>query len=419
MQTSIFDNFALPEKGIFTGEPPFPLFVDQREFICAQIPGLESTDYFLIELLRKDTPEIRLVIEIYCREREFIQKIKFIKEELFTNVKPKFDILVNRLTSALQGLDRIHILLLNSLSRVLYNPITDYYIFFNEIIHTVNVVALHQSYIEKYLDIEPMVQAFSLTYSDRLFAGHPVIYMLREPFRYLSDISNLMLKATSFIRINKKAELQDFANNCKNILNAADSLPMLEKIAKNFIIEPFPIVENGRRFIRQGICLKHCRKDVTERAIVLFSDVFVYAQPHRGMWMVPAVYPLNKMKLLLKTGENFLLNVFTPRKSFILQFKSLDEAKSWYDTMDNAIAVARFGDETDFDVAPLWQPDKTTTTCSICHQEHTIFNRRHHCRSCGAVACSECLKYRVVVKEVSDKPVMVCLNCYNKLGDGK
>ena len=37
-----------------------------------------------------------------------------------------------------------------------------------------------------------------------------------------------------------------------------------------------------------------------------------------------------------------------------------------------------------------WAPDNSRNTCSICGDAFTLFNRRHHCRCCGQLVCSDC-----------------------------
>ncbi|EAX90340.1 FYVE zinc finger family protein [Trichomonas vaginalis G3] len=416
---SIFDEISIPEKGLFNEDPPFPLLIEPKELMAAQISGLESTDYFLIDLLKRDSPQVRIVIETYLREREFISTIRYLKDKIVANCIDNFALIPTKLIPPIQNLESIHILLLNALSRILTNPLSDYYIFFNEIIHTVNVVPIHQQYIAKCLEIEPMCQTFSINVDHLEPKSKLFIHLFREPLTYISDIASLVLKASKLISTNRTQEMVEFSNNCKNILMSIDSIPILEKIAKNFLIEPFPIVEPGRRFIKQGTCLKHCRKDVSERIIILFSDFFVYAQPHGGKWMVPAAYHLSKMKIELPKADIHCISIYSPRKSFVLEFKSASEVKSWYDAISNSISNVQAGTDNNFEVAPIWMPDSSTQVCMICHQEHTFFVRRHHCRACGAVACSDCLKYRAIVKGVSPTPVKVCFNCYQKIMNQK
>ncbi|GME97550.1 unnamed protein product [Ambrosiozyma monospora] len=39
---------------------------------------------------------------------------------------------------------------------------------------------------------------------------------------------------------------------------------------------------------------------------------------------------------------------------------------------------------------PVWQPDEDATECPNCNREFTFFFRKHHCRKCGRIFCSDC-----------------------------
>eukprot|EP01051_Picozoa_sp_SAG22_P010231 SAG22_NODE_907_length_6555_cov_19.560099_4_plen_137_part_00 len=39
----------------------------------------------------------------------------------------------------------------------------------------------------------------------------------------------------------------------------------------------------------------------------------------------------------------------------------------------------------------VWQSDETTANCRCCETKFSLFNRRHHCRVCGLIYCSDCL----------------------------
>ena len=40
-----------------------------------------------------------------------------------------------------------------------------------------------------------------------------------------------------------------------------------------------------------------------------------------------------------------------------------------------------------------WTRDENTTNCTSCTLKFTILIRKHHCRKCGQIFCSECSKY--------------------------
>ena len=39
---------------------------------------------------------------------------------------------------------------------------------------------------------------------------------------------------------------------------------------------------------------------------------------------------------------------------------------------------------------PSWTPDDERNNCSRCDGPFTMLNRKHHCRACGKIFCSEC-----------------------------
>jgi len=61
-----------------------------------------------------------------------------------------------------------------------------------------------------------------------------------------------------------------------------------------------------------------------------------------------------------------------------------------------------------------YREDSESPQCTTCNKQFTFFNRRHHCRSCGAVFCVDCLALRYVPNY--DGEQMVCMNCWKKMG---
>jgi hypothetical protein len=48
-------------------------------------------------------------------------------------------------------------------------------------------------------------------------------------------------------------------------------------------------------------------------------------------------------------------------------------------------------------VLPPWQPDSAVTHCPVCNKQFTFLFRKHHCRKCGRVVCSQCSPHRITI----------------------
>jgi len=64
----------------------------------------------------------------------------------------------------------------------------------------------------------------------------------------------------------------------------------------------------------------------------------------------------------------------------------------------------------------LWVPDHAASACMGCHTQFWFGRRKHHCRSCGRLFCSECSERSVPIPaEQLYTPVRVCDACYDDL----
>ncbi|CAH8865335.1 unnamed protein product [Trichobilharzia szidati] len=73
------------------------------------------------------------------------------------------------------------------------------------------------------------------------------------------------------------------------------------------------------------------------------------------------------------------------------------------------------GDDTDD--AEDYQSDYIVgRQCASCNRSFTLIWRRHHCRRCGHIFCSKCCNHWQPIEGLaSDKPVRICLECYEFL----
>ncbi|ESN93888.1 hypothetical protein HELRODRAFT_145029, partial [Helobdella robusta] len=62
---------------------------------------------------------------------------------------------------------------------------------------------------------------------------------------------------------------------------------------------------------------------------------------------------------------------------------------------------------------PAWLPDDSSSQCMSCKVLFTFVRRRHHCRNCGKIFCSNCSSNSVPLPHFGhQKPVRVCNSCF-------
>ncbi|KAK7070785.1 Myotubularin-related protein 4 [Halocaridina rubra] len=65
----------------------------------------------------------------------------------------------------------------------------------------------------------------------------------------------------------------------------------------------------------------------------------------------------------------------------------------------------------------LWVPDHAVDACTGCSTQFWMGRRKHHCRSCGKIFCSECSENSIPIpREQLFQPVRVCGTCFLNLG---
>ncbi|XP_019854093.1 PREDICTED: FYVE and coiled-coil domain-containing protein 1-like [Amphimedon queenslandica] len=61
-----------------------------------------------------------------------------------------------------------------------------------------------------------------------------------------------------------------------------------------------------------------------------------------------------------------------------------------------------------------WLDSRDVVNCMGCKIIFSMFNRKHHCRSCGKVFCGNCCSHKAQLPSNKD-PVRVCAGCYGKI----
>lgn len=63
-----------------------------------------------------------------------------------------------------------------------------------------------------------------------------------------------------------------------------------------------------------------------------------------------------------------------------------------------------------------WVKDESAKSCYLCSKEFGLFRRKHHCRNCGNLACSECSENMVLIPDSTyTGRERCCDDCYNLL----
>ena len=66
-----------------------------------------------------------------------------------------------------------------------------------------------------------------------------------------------------------------------------------------------------------------------------------------------------------------------------------------------------------------WVLNDAVDECMICNEPFSIIITRHHCRSCGCLACDECCSQKVRIKQLPGRTCRVCDICAAKHPDGE
>lgn len=189
------------------------------------------------------------------------------------------------------------------------------------------------------------------------------------------------------------------------------------------------LVASGRALVGEGVLIKECRKKPKPRYFFLFNDILVYGTSvmSKKKYINQHIINLNnvQIKSIPDSSNPKLKNgwlIMSPKKSFCVYATTSKEKIEWMTHISNCIEKLSDNRRKAYDtiknvnVAPQWIPDKEADTCMRCRiAKFTMVNRRHHCRNCGYVVCSDCSKNKYLLPSQSDEPLRVCNTCYSNL----
>lgn len=188
-----------------------------------------------------------------------------------------------------------------------------------------------------------------------------------------------------------------------------------------------PLGKPGRVLVGEGVLTKLCRKKAKPRQFFLFNDLLVYGSIiiNKKKYNRQHLVPLEDVRISSLEDDGPWKNgwqVISPKKSFAVFAATKTEKDEWMAHIRKCIDdLLSKGDKTPAkEHAAVWVPDSEAQFCMHCLKaKFTTMNRRHHCRKCGAVVCGACSNRRYVLPNQSDKPVRVCIGCFNALSAPK
>jgi hypothetical protein len=370
------------------------------------------------------------MIDFVSYERLFLHDLTALYERVLPQLEDtKFSKLHRQLSDLVKGIRSIHVRLLTAVEELVKKRPPDCIVQFIKIlVDNQTVLQSHETYLNKFIVSEPL--AISLSYEQsqdyqEILNGRVLLQLLRAPIAWQKELAqttrSLSKVLPSTVDHKYVTLLETFAEQCEILVEQIDAIPKLEQISKKCLTPKFPIVVPGRRILMEGQAKKHCRKNVCSRDILLFSDIFVYAQKKKGFLCAMADYPLTQMRVVCQEPSSRCISVYTPKKSFVLEYDSVDLLTAWLKSFETAVQNAKENADQPDQIeecqeAPIWMPDKATLKCMDCQEVFTMTNRRHHCRRCGNIFCKKCLPTKIILPGISDKPVLCCRRCYEQRG---
>ena len=209
------------------------------------------------------------------------------------------------------------------------------------------------------------------------------------------------------------------------------------RIAQSFTSD-LDIVTPSRRFVRQGTLTKRCRARNIDYEFFLFNDLLIYAsRTATGKNKLHREISINKRFLVTSLEDEppklmHRFQIVNSIKSFEVLASSKEEKEVWLLALAECVAeqttritgagaaagtagAAAAGDGGI--LAPVWQNDNTSSNCTNCRVEFTLFNRRHHCRRCGGLVCDKCSRSRMCLPSSPNTKERICDDCVRLLSN--
>jgi len=231
-------------------------------------------------------------------------------------------------------------------------------------------------------------------------------------------------------------QIEDIAIYVNEAIREKENQDKLLRIQQSLVGSKIPEIVNLRRkFIREGVLVKMCRREPKRRYFFLFNDMLLYGTANESVnskitYQYHRALGLDKFRvddiIDPSNTENNAFQVLSNQKSFTVYAESEEEKIAWMTDINKAIQLnyqlkhgkGKSGESTDGEsIAPVWVPDKLLKNCMVCEVKFTAINRRHHCRKCGKLLCGGCSSKKFKLENLG-KVSRVCDGCYEELSSG-
>ncbi|XP_065673737.1 FYVE, RhoGEF and PH domain-containing protein 6 isoform X2 [Hydra vulgaris] len=242
-------------------------------------------------------------------------------------------------------------------------------------------------------------------------------------------LKNLPKDSVDFKDITDGVEIvSEIANHINESMKEGEKFQEVLRI-QSMIVNHKDLIKPGRFLVKEGSLQKMSRKELQQRIFILFTDTLLYCSSV-GQTQLKLIHelPLTEMVVQYPEFEDMTseFSIVSKKRSFYLKASSTKERDEWVKTLQECIEIAKrkmgtFTKEPPVmvmdlgDVAPPWIPDSRVTMCQSCTQVFNIYKRRHHCRACGKVVCSDCSSFEAPLKFMDYEALRVCEECFVKL----
>ena len=229
-------------------------------------------------------------------------------------------------------------------------------------------------------------------------------------------------------------KIKNAATSINNVIKVRENQQELLELESKW--NGYECSKAGRTIIKHGNLIKKCRRADKQFYFALFSDVLIYGRRSKEALGTTNRYvhhreiqlEVAKVVSVLDDGDKSAaeqsenakaFQVYSDKKTFVVVAESVEEKEAWLLAIDEAITYQRRRRGTIgimVEYAAVWVPDRDKLKCTKCNRDFTMLRRRHHCRSCGCLACDDCTSKRVILKHIdSNIPLRCCDACYSKL----